>query len=121
MNFCNPSRVKQNGAGFGSPRFFVPAARPGNRKLRAVRIRRKAQGCPQLGPGIPGFAPPGSDARRRADQDAGPGDPTGLSGPGARPGLSGPGARRKADQDAGLTYPMLCGIISGSLKEEIKQ
>ena len=77
MNFCNPSRVKRNGAGFGSPRFFVPAARPG--------------------------------------------DPTGLSGPGARPGLSGPGARRKADQDAGLTYPMLCGIISGSLKEEIKQ
>ena len=100
MNLCNPSRVKQNGAGFGSPRFFVPAARPGNRKLRAVRIRRKAQGCPQLGPGIPGFAPPGSDARRRADQDAGPGDPTGLSGPGARPGCpdQAQGARRTKTQ-----------------------
>ena len=91
MNFCNPSRVKRNGAVFGSPRFFAPAARPGDPRLRAARIRRKAQGCP----------------RRRA-----PGDPTGLLGP---------GARRKADQDAGLTYPMLCGIISGSLKEEMKQ
>ena len=98
MNFCNPSRVKRNGAGFGSPRFFVPAARPRD----PTRLS-------------------GSDARRKAARGAGPGDPTGLSGPGARPGLSGPGARRKADQDAGLTYPMLCGIISGSLKEEIKQ
>ena len=90
MNFCNPSRVKRDGAGFGSPRFFVPAAGPARSDL-AARIRRKAQGRP----------------RRRA-----PGDPTGLLGP---------GARRKADQDAGLTYPMLCGIISGSLKEEIKR
>ena len=90
MNFCNPSRVKRDGAGFGSPRFFVPAAGPARLDL-AARIRRKAQGCP----------------RRRA--------------PGAPTGLLGPGARRKADQDAGLTYPMLCGIISGSLKEEMKQ
>ena len=46
MNFCNPSRVKRDGAGFGSPRFFVPAAGPARLDL-AARIRRKAQGCPR--------------------------------------------------------------------------
>ena len=46
MNFCNPSRVKRDGAVFGSPRFFMPAAGPGGSGL-AARIRRKAQVGPR--------------------------------------------------------------------------